>query len=152
MISRPTLGCSHWWEFVYTEYHHYVMITLRHSNGPDCCDFSRRLIFVKEYEKKLYQYQGTSSYRKTTSFHIRQTFILGQFILPHSHSMFVDIFSSFVAIKYLHYIIIHNYKKSKGKKANPPRFAIAVSLFCDRAGEKVMVLLFNTPRGTVIIT
>ena len=45
MISRPTLSCSHWREFVYTECHHDVIMTLRHSNGPVCCEFSRRRIF-----------------------------------------------------------------------------------------------------------
>ena len=46
MLSRPTKICSHWWEFVYTECHHDFIMTLRHSNGPACCHFSRRRIFV----------------------------------------------------------------------------------------------------------
>ena len=24
-LSRPTLGCGHWWGFVYTEYYHVVI-------------------------------------------------------------------------------------------------------------------------------
>ena len=42
MISRSTLGRSHWWEFVYTERHHDVIMMLHHGNGPA---FSRRCIF-----------------------------------------------------------------------------------------------------------
>ena len=44
MIIRPTLGCGHLWEFVYTECHHDVIMTLCHGNGPACYDFSRRRI------------------------------------------------------------------------------------------------------------
>ena len=42
MISRPTLSCSHWREFVSIECHHDVVMTLHHSYRSVCCDFSRR--------------------------------------------------------------------------------------------------------------
>ena len=45
VISRPILSCSHWWEFVYTECHHDVIMMLHCSNGPACGDFSQRSIF-----------------------------------------------------------------------------------------------------------
>ena len=44
IISGPTLSCSHWSEFVHTECHHDVIMALCHSNGPACCDFSRRRV------------------------------------------------------------------------------------------------------------
>ena len=32
MVSRSTLGCSHWWEFIYT-CHHDITMTSHHSKG-----------------------------------------------------------------------------------------------------------------------
>ena len=44
MISRPTLGCSHWWEFVCTECHHDVITALRYVMSQ-LVTFSWRRIF-----------------------------------------------------------------------------------------------------------
>ena len=46
MISRPALGCSYWWEFVYTECQKESIKTLRYSNMSVWCDFSWWRIFV----------------------------------------------------------------------------------------------------------
>ena len=45
-LFRSTLSCSYWWEFVYTECYHDVIMMLCHSNEPACCDFSRRRTFL----------------------------------------------------------------------------------------------------------
>ena len=36
MISRPTLSCSHWWEFLYTECCHDVILRVNITNVQGC--------------------------------------------------------------------------------------------------------------------
>ena len=50
MTKRSTLGCIHWLEFVYTECHHDIILTLCHSNRSTCCDFSLCPIFYGNFD------------------------------------------------------------------------------------------------------
>ena len=50
MISRPTLGCIHWWKFVYTElWCHAVRMSFCNVAARKCCD----LIFLLLVDFKL---------------------------------------------------------------------------------------------------